>query len=89
MTAGALFDLQPEPPRDLSGDDLREAIHVYLRTHPGKTARAIAVGINLPDPSGTGARKVSAMLRVMFGEGEADKVPGNPAGNGAARWIAT
>lgn len=90
MTADALFDLPaPEPPRDLDGDDLREALHVHLRTHPGLTARQLAVALNMPDPSGTGARKVGAMLRGMYDEGEADKVPGNPAGNGAVRWVAT
>lgn len=84
-----LFDLPAPEPRDLSGDDLRTEIHVWLRTHPEKTARAIATALNLPDPSGTGARKAGAMLKVMFDEGEADKVPGNPAGNGAVRWVAT
>lgn len=87
--ADTLFDFEPEPPVDLDGDDLRDAIHQYLMTCGPRTASQVAAGIGIRDASGAGARKVHQMLIAMERDDDADRIAANLAGHRPTLWVAT
>jgi hypothetical protein len=87
-----LFDIDPEPVNDASGDDLRVMVHRHLMAYPMLTVFEIARALRLEHPAGAGPARVRRLLLVMEGDGEAVRHEGPRAPGDhrkAIRWEAT